>query len=58
MTQDLREWLEKLAEEGVDWTPERFEFAFGLADMEGRDEHSTPDPAMIDGRFRCAARST
>jgi len=52
MTQDLREWLEKLAVEGVDWTPERFEFAFGLPDMEGRDEHSTPDPAVIDGRFR------
>ena len=52
MTQDLREWLEKLTEEGVDWTPERFEFAFGLSDMEGRDEHSTPDAAVIDGRFR------
>lgn len=52
MTQDLREWLERLAEEGVDWTPERFEFAFGLADMEGRDAHSTPEPAVIDGRFR------
>jgi RecB family exonuclease len=52
MTQDLRDWLEKLTDEGVDWTPERFEFAFGLADMEGRDEHSTPDPAVIDGRFR------
>ena len=52
MTQDLREWLAKLAEEGVDWTPERFEFAFGLTDMEGRDQHSTPDPAVIDGRFR------
>jgi hypothetical protein len=52
MTQDLREWLGKLADEGVDWTPERFEFAFGLSDMDGRDEHSTPDPAIIDGRFR------
>ena len=52
MTQDLREWLETLAEEGVDWTPERFEFAFGLTELEGRDEHSTPDPALIDGRFR------
>ncbi len=52
MTQDLHEWLDRLAEEGVDWTPERFEFAFGLPDMEGRDEHSTPDPAIIDGRFR------
>jgi ATP-dependent helicase/DNAse subunit B len=52
MTQDLRIWLEKLAEEGADWTPERFEFAFGLPDMEGRDEHSTREPALIDGRFR------
>ena len=52
MTQDLRTWLDKLAEEGVDWTPERFEFAFGLPDMEGRDEHSTPEPAIVDGRFR------
>jgi ATP-dependent helicase/nuclease subunit B len=52
MTQDLREWLDRLSAEGVDWTPERFEFAFGLPDMEGRDEHSRPDPAIIDGRFR------
>ena len=52
MTQDLRIWLEKLAEEGVDWTPERFEFAFGLAEMDGRDEHSTAEPALVDGRFR------
>jgi ATP-dependent helicase/nuclease subunit B len=52
MTQDLRMWLEKLAEEGAQWTPERFEFAFGLADMDGRDEHSTPEPALIDGRFK------
>ncbi|MBY0494836.1 MAG: exodeoxyribonuclease V subunit gamma [Cyanobacteria bacterium] len=52
MTQDLGIWLDKLADEGVDWTPERFEFAFGLPDMEGRDEHSTIDPAIVDGRFR------
>jgi len=52
MTQDLRVWLEKLAEEGKDWTPERFEFAFGLPDMDGRDAHSTPEPALIDGRFK------
>ncbi|HYB93447.1 MAG TPA: PD-(D/E)XK nuclease family protein [Vicinamibacterales bacterium] len=52
MTQDLRMWLEKLAEEGVEWTPERFEFAFGLSELEGRDEHSTPEPALVDGRFR------
>ncbi len=52
MTHDLHIWLEKLAEEGVDWTPERFEFAFGLTDTAGRDEHSTTEPALIDGRFR------
>jgi len=52
ITQDLRIWLEKLAEEGADWTPERFEFAFGLPDMEGRDKHSTLEPALIDGRFK------
>ena len=51
MTQDLQTWLEKLADEGVEWTPERFEFSFGLPDMEGRDEHSVPTPATIDGRF-------
>lgn len=52
ITQDLRIWLEKLAEEGAQWTPERFEFAFGLADTEGRDPHSTPEPALVDGRFK------
>ncbi|HUQ87639.1 MAG TPA: PD-(D/E)XK nuclease family protein [Vicinamibacterales bacterium] len=52
MTQDLRGWLDKLAEEGAAWTPERFEFAFGLPEMDGRDEHSTPEPAVIDGRFK------
>ncbi len=52
MTQDLRIWLEKLAEEGAEWTPERFEFAFGLPDMQGRDAHSTAEPALVDGRFK------
>ncbi|HEX6164766.1 MAG TPA: PD-(D/E)XK nuclease family protein [Vicinamibacterales bacterium] len=52
MTQDLRLWLDKLAEEGAQWTPERFEFAFGLPDMEGRDAHSTIEPALVDGRFK------
>jgi hypothetical protein len=52
MSADLRTWLEKLAEEGVDWIPERFEFSFGLPGMDGRDSHSTPDPAVVDGRFK------
>jgi hypothetical protein len=52
MTADLREWLQKIAEEGAEWTPERFEFSFGLADLLGRDERSRSDPALVDGRFR------
>jgi ATP-dependent helicase/nuclease subunit B len=52
MTADLRIWLEKLAEEGVDWTPERFEFSFGLADTLGRDERSRAEPALVDERFK------
>ncbi len=48
---DLKHWLELLVEEGVEWTPERFEFAFGLADTLDRDEHSTPTPALVDHRF-------
>ena len=52
ITQDLRIWVEKLADEGAEWTPERFEFGFGLADTEGRDPHSTPEPALVDGRFK------
>ncbi len=51
MTQDLQSWLEKLADEGAEWTPERFEFSFGLPDMEGRDPRSIAVPATIDGRF-------
>ncbi len=52
MTADLQTWLEKLADEGAEWTPERFEFSFGLPDMQGRDEHSVATPATIDGRFQ------
>ena len=46
---DLRVWVRKLPEaEG--WTPEYFEFSFGLSD-EGRDPRSVPAPVLIDGRF-------
>ena len=51
ITQDLKTWLERLSEEGAEWTPERFEYSFGLPDMSGRDDHSTPTPALVDGRF-------
>ena len=46
---DLRVWIRKLPE-SEDWTPEYFEFSFGLSD-EGRDPRSVPDPVLIDGRF-------
>jgi ATP-dependent helicase/nuclease subunit B len=52
MTADLREWLQRIAEEGAEWTPERFEFSFGLPDLLGRDERSRPDPSLVDGRFQ------
>ncbi len=51
MSRDLKHWLELLVEEGAEWTPERFEFAFGLADTVDRDEHSSPAPALVDNRF-------
>jgi hypothetical protein len=52
MTRDLKIWLEILAAEGKEWTPERFEFAFGLDDTAGRDEHSTRNTARIGPQFQ------
>lgn len=46
---DLRVWVRKLPE-AAGWTPEYFEYSFGLSD-EGRDPCSRPDPVVIDGRF-------
>jgi RecB family exonuclease len=46
---DLRVWVRKLPE-ARGWTPEYFEFSFGLSD-EGRDERSVAAPALVDGRF-------
>jgi ATP-dependent helicase/nuclease subunit B len=51
LTQDLKQWLELLAKEGKEWTPERFEYSFGLSDMTGRDDRSTLTPALVEGRF-------
>jgi hypothetical protein len=51
MSRDLKIWLERLAEEGAEWTPERFELAFGLEDRSDRDPASSPEPARVDGRF-------
>jgi ATP-dependent helicase/nuclease subunit B len=46
---DLRVWIRKLPE-SAPWTPEYFEYSFGLVD-EGRDERSQREPARIDDRF-------
>jgi CRISPR/Cas system-associated exonuclease Cas4 (RecB family) len=51
ITRDLKIWLERLAAEGHEWTPERFELAFGLDNRGERDQASTPDPVRVDGRF-------
>ncbi len=45
---DLREWLRRLSEEKR-WKPWRFELAFGLADGEERDPHSTKEPVAVEG---------
>jgi ATP-dependent helicase/nuclease subunit B len=46
---DLRVWIRKLPE-SAPWTPEYFEYSFGLED-EGRDERSQREPVRIDDRF-------
>jgi len=46
---DLRVWIRKLPE-SAPWTPEYFEYSFGLVD-EGRDERSQREPVRIDDRF-------
>ncbi len=51
MTRDLKIWIEHLAAEGAEWTPEYFELAFGLADTAGRDAGSIAHAALVDGRF-------
>ena len=51
LTRDLQRWLEQLADAGREWTPERFELAFGLPEGSGRDPASYKDPALVAGRF-------
>lgn len=46
---DLRVWIRKLPE-SAPWTPEYFEYSFGLAD-DGRDERSQREPVRIADRF-------
>jgi hypothetical protein len=49
LRRDLGIWVRKIAE-ADGWTPEYFEFSFGLSD-DGRDPRSVPDPVTIDDRF-------
>ncbi len=51
IARDLRAWLEGLVKDGEQWTPERFEFAFGLPGDLNRDPRSVAEPAVVDGRF-------
>ena len=50
MKRDLYVWMDQVTAEDH-WEPWRFELAFGLPELGGRDEHSFPDPVTIDGRF-------
>src|SRR5262249_18150401 len=47
---DLSIWIRRIADD-AGWTPEYFEFSFGLSDQ-GRDPRSLKDPVVVDGRFR------
>jgi RecB family exonuclease len=44
---DLREWLRRMADD-VQWTPRRFELAFGLDQRQGRDAASLAEPVTLD----------
>jgi hypothetical protein len=51
IARDLRGWLARVAEDGAEWTPRYFEFAFGLPVTSERDPASAPQPVVVDGRF-------
>jgi ATP-dependent helicase/nuclease subunit B len=52
---DLRLWVDEIARAGGEWTPRKFEWAFGYGDggalAVGRDPTSRREPVVIDGRF-------
>jgi CRISPR/Cas system-associated exonuclease Cas4 (RecB family) len=50
IARDLYVWIDRVMHD-LEWTPWRFELAFGLTESEGRDDHSQRDPVTIDGRF-------
>jgi ATP-dependent helicase/nuclease subunit B len=52
LRKDLRRWVTLQAEAADGWTPERFEYSFGLPVDEDHDPHSVKDPVIVGGRFR------
>jgi CRISPR/Cas system-associated exonuclease Cas4 (RecB family) len=51
IARDLRGWLARVAEDGAEWTPRYFEFAFGLPITSDRDPASSSQPVVVGGRF-------
>jgi ATP-dependent helicase/nuclease subunit B len=49
---DLRAWLDHLADDGEEWVPSYFEFAFGPNVPGERDPRSIPDDVALEGGFR------
>jgi ATP-dependent helicase/nuclease subunit B len=49
---DLRAWLECVADDGEEWTPAYFEFAFGPNVPGERDPRSIPDDVVVGDGFR------
>jgi CRISPR/Cas system-associated exonuclease Cas4 (RecB family) len=50
ITRDLRAWLDILSREGEEWTPSRFEWAFGSVPGE-RDATSVHEAVILEGGF-------
>jgi CRISPR/Cas system-associated exonuclease Cas4 (RecB family) len=44
---DLHGWLQQIVST-PEWMPEHFELAFGLAETEGRDPQSKPEPVVLE----------
>ena len=49
---DLRAWLECLAQDGEEWTPSYFEYAFGPNVPGERDPRSRPEDVVVGEGFR------
>jgi len=45
---DVREWLRQVQRTSAEWTPWKFELAFGLRGREAADPDSRPEPAELE----------